>query len=105
MLIYRYIFVFVDQAAVIHSAQVMRLGDAGIKNSINSFAILSSVLFLRAWEQGERLIIAMDARCYDGKLDIAEQGSRAGGKAIFTVVAYLAVIAAIVVLTREIQLL
>ena len=105
MLIYRYIFVFVDQAAVIHSAQVMRLGDAGIKNSINSFAMLSSVLFLRAWEQGERLIIAMDARCYDGKLDIVEQSSRAGGKATFTIVAYLAVIAAIVVLTREIQLL
>ena len=105
MLIYRYIFVFVDQAAVIHSAQVMRLGDAGIKNSINSFAMLSSVLFLRAWEQGERLIIAMDARCYDGKLDMVEQSSRAGGKAIFTVIAYLAVIAAIVVLTREIQLL
>ena len=105
MLIYRYIFVFVDQAAVIHSAQVMRLGDAGIKNSINSFAMLSSVLFLRAWEQGERLIIAMDARCYDGKLDIVEQSSRAGGKATFIVVAYLAVIAAIVVLTREIQLL
>jgi cobalt/nickel transport system permease protein len=105
MLIYRYIFVFVDQATVIHSAQVMRLGDAGIRNSINSFAMLSSVLFLRAWEQGERLIIAMDARCYDGKLDIVEQSSRAGGKAIFTVIAYLAMIAAIAVLTREIQLL
>jgi cobalt/nickel transport system permease protein len=105
MLIYRYIFVFVDQATVIHSAQVMRLGDAGIRNSINSFAMLSSVLFLRAWEQGERLIIAMDARCYDGKLDIVEQSSRAGGKVIFTVIAYLAVIAAIAVLTREIQLL
>jgi cobalt/nickel transport system permease protein len=105
MLIYRYIFVFVDQAAVIHSAQVMRLGDAGIKNSINSFAMLSSVLFLRAWEQGERLIIAMDARCYDGKLDMVEQSSQAGGKAIFTVIAYLAVIAAIAVLTREVQLL
>ena len=105
MLIYRYIFVFVDQAAVIHSAQVMRLGDAGIKNSINSFAMLSSVLFLRAWEQGERLIIAMDARCYDGKLDMVEQSSQAGGTAIFTVIAYLAVIAAIAVLTREVQLL
>ena len=67
MLMYRYIFVFVDQAAMIHSAQVMRLGDAGVKNSLNSFSMLSSVLFLRAWEQGERLIVAMDARCYDGK--------------------------------------
>jgi cobalt/nickel transport system permease protein len=105
MLIYRYIFVFVDQAAMIHSAQVMRLGNAGIRNTLNSFAMLSSVLFLRAWEQGERLIIAMDARCYDGKLGVMEKSSRAEPKATFTVIAYIAVIAAIAVLTRDIQLL
>ncbi len=105
MLMYRYIFVFVDQAAVIHSAQVMRLGDAGVKNSLHSFAMLSSVLFLRSWEQGERLIVAMDARCYDGKLDIMEQSGKAGRKAILSVIAYIALIAAIAVLTRDIQLL
>ena len=85
MLMYRYIFVFLDQAAMIHSAQVMRLGDAGTKNSLNSFSMLSSVLFLRSWEQGERLIVAMDARCYDGKLDLMEQAGKAEPKAIFAV--------------------
>jgi len=104
MLMYRYIFVFVDQTAMIHSAQVMRLGDAGIKNSINSFAMLSSVLFLRAWEQGERLIVAMDARCYDGKLDLMERSGKAEPKAIFVVIGYMIVVFAIVVLTRDIQL-
>ena len=104
MLMYRYIFVFVDQTAMIHSAQVMRLGDAGIKNSINSFAMLSSVLFLRAWEQGERLIVAMDARCYDGKLDLMERSGKAEPKAIFVVIGYMIVVAAIAVLTRDIQL-
>jgi cobalt/nickel transport system permease protein len=104
MLMYRYIFVFVDQTAMIHSAQVMRLGDAGIKNSINSFAMLSSVLFLRAWEQGERLIVAMDARCYDGKLDLMERSGKAEPKAIFVVITYMIVVSAIVVLTRDIQL-
>jgi cobalt/nickel transport system permease protein len=104
MLMYRYIFVFVDQTTMIHSAQVMRLGDAGIKNSINSFAMLSSVLFLRAWEQGERLIVAMDARCYDGKLDLMERSGKAEPKAIFVVITYMIVVAAIAVLTRDIQL-
>jgi cobalt/nickel transport system permease protein len=104
MLMYRYIFVFVDQTAMIHSAQVMRLGDAGIKNSINSFAMLSSVLFLRAWEQGERLIVAMDARCYDGKLDLMERSGKAEPKAIFVVIGYMIVVSAIAVLTRDIQL-
>jgi cobalt/nickel transport system permease protein len=105
MLMYRYIFVFLDQAAMIHSAQVMRLGDAGVKNSLNSFSMLSSVLFLRAWEQGERLIAAMDARCYDGKLDLMEQSSKAEPRAIFAVLGYMAMIATIAVLTRETQLL
>ncbi|MGA9097573.1 MAG: cobalt ECF transporter T component CbiQ [Methanotrichaceae archaeon] len=105
MLMYRYIFVFVEQAAMIHSAQVMRLGDAGIKNALNSFAMLCSVLFLRSWEQGERLMVAMDARCYDGKLDLMEQFGKAEPRAILAVTSYMAVIATIAVLTRNIQLL
>jgi cobalt/nickel transport system permease protein len=105
MLMYRYIFVFLDQAAMIHRAQVMRLGDAGIKNTLNSFSMLSSVLFLRSWEQGERLIVAMDARCYDGKLDLMEQSGKAEPNAIFAVMGYMIVIAAIAVLTRGIRLL
>jgi cobalt/nickel transport system permease protein len=105
MMIYRYIFVFLDQAAMIHSAQVMRLGNARLRNSLNSFAMLSSVLFLRSWEQGERLIVAMDARCYNGKLNLMEQTGRAKPKAVFAVVVYLVAVAAIAVSTRDIQLL
>ena len=105
MMIYRYIFVFLDQAAMIHSAQVMRLGDAGTRNSINSFAMLSGVLFLRSWEQGERLIVAMDSRCYDGKLDLMEQAGREKPRTIFAVAVYLAAAIAIAVLTRGVQLL
>jgi cobalt/nickel transport system permease protein len=100
MMIYRYIFVFLDQAAMIHSAQVMRLGDAGTTKSLKSFAMLCSVLFLRSWEQGERLIVAMDSRCYDGKLDPMEQAERAAPGATMAVVGYLAAAFAIMVLTR-----
>jgi cobalt/nickel transport system permease protein len=105
MMIYRYIFVFLDQAAMIHSAQMMRLGDAGAKNSLNSFAMLSSVLFLRSWEQGERLIVAMDSRCYDGKLDLMDQAAGAKPRAILAAAVYLAGATAIAVLTRDVLLL
>jgi hypothetical protein len=47
----------------------------------------------------------MDARCYDGKPDLMEQSGKAGPMAIFAVMGYMAVIAAIAVLTRGIQLL
>ena len=105
MMIYRYIFVFLDQAAMIHSAQLMRLGDAGTRNSINSFAMLSGVLFLRSWEQGERLIVAMDSRCYDGKLDLMESAGRAKPKTILAAAVYLVVATTIAVLTRGVPLL
>jgi len=105
MMIYRYIFVFLDQAAMIHSAQVMRLGDAGAKKSLNSFALLCSVLFLRSWEQGERLIVAMDSRCYDGKLDLMDQAEGAKPRAILAAAVYLAGATAIAVLTRDVLLL
>ena len=70
MMIYRYIFVFLDEALMIHTAQTMRHGYNGIKNSIRSFSMLGSVLFVRAWERGENLIVSMDSRCYNGKLDV-----------------------------------
>ncbi|MDD2754099.1 MAG: cobalt ECF transporter T component CbiQ [Methanothrix sp.] len=105
MMIYRYIFVFLDQAAMIHSAQVMRLGNASAKNSLNSFSLLCSVLFLRSWEQGERLIVAMDSRCYDGKLDLMDQAAGANPGTIFAAAIYLAVATAIAVLTRDVLLL
>jgi cobalt/nickel transport system permease protein len=104
MMIYRYIFVFLDQAAMIHSAQVMRLGYAGTKRSLNSFAMLCSILFLRSWEQGERLFVAMDSRCYDGKLDLMEQAGRTRLRTILAAVVYLAAVVAIAVLTRGFQL-
>jgi cobalt/nickel transport system permease protein len=105
MMIYRYIFVFLDQAVMIHTAQVMRLGDSGTKVSFNSFSMLSSVLFLRAWEQGERLMVAMDSRCYDGKLDLIEQHSRTSSRALLAALTYISAIAAVVILTRDIRLL
>jgi cobalt/nickel transport system permease protein len=101
MLMYRYIFVFLDQAARIRSAQVMRLGDVKVKNSMNSFAMMASVLFLSSWEQGERLIVAMDSRCYDGKLELMEpEGVAAAPGQVLAVAAYLVAAATIAVLTR-----
>ncbi len=105
MMIYRYIFVFLDQAARIHSAQVMRLGDSGTRKSLDSFAMLASVLFLRSWEQGERLILAMDCRCYDGKLDIMEQAGKATAQQMLAAAAYLALASTIAVLSRDASLL
>lgn len=72
MLIYRYIFVFLDMALCIRYAQTVRLGYSNFKRSINSLGMLSSTLFIRSWEQGDKLFLAMNSRCYDGKMTLFE---------------------------------
>ena len=70
MLIYHFIFVFIGQAIAIHNAQTIRQGYTSFKRSLNSMAMLGAMLFIRAWKEAEDLIIAMDSRCYDGKLEL-----------------------------------
>ena len=70
MLIYHFIFVFIGQAIAIHNAQTIRHGYTSFKRSLNSMAMLGAMLFIRAWKEAEDLIIAMDSRCYDGKLEL-----------------------------------
>ncbi|MBW6517104.1 MAG: cobalt ECF transporter T component CbiQ [ANME-2 cluster archaeon] len=68
MLVYRYIFVLLEVAASIKFAQTVRLGYKDILSSLRSTAMLAGTLFIRSWEQGEKLYLAMNSRCYDGKL-------------------------------------
>jgi cobalt/nickel transport system permease protein len=105
MLIYRYIFVLLDQAATIHSAQTMRMGGSGMRSSLYSFSMLASVLFLRAWEQGERLMVAMDSRCYDGHLDVMERDLPASKAAVITATCYILIAVAIAFLTKDYHLI
>lgn len=72
MLMYRYIFVFLEVAISIKYAQTVRLGYKDFKRSLSSMAMLASTLFIRSWEQGEKLYISMSSRCYDGKLTMFE---------------------------------
>lgn len=72
MLIYRYIFVFLDMALSIKYAQTVRLGYSNFRRSVSSMGMLGSTLFIRSWEQGDKLFLAMNSRCYDGKMTLFE---------------------------------
>ncbi|MCE5214144.1 MAG: cobalt ECF transporter T component CbiQ [Methanobacterium sp.] len=68
MLMYRYIFVFLDEARNMYHSQETRLGYSSIKKSIKSMGMLGSNLFIRTWLKGEHAYIAMESRCYDGSI-------------------------------------
>lgn len=72
MLIYRYIFVFIDILFNIQSAQSMRFGYSNFRSTLASLGMLAGTLFIRTIEQGDKLFLSMNSRCYDGKLTYFE---------------------------------
>jgi len=91
MLIYHFIFILIGEAITIHTAQVLRHGYDSFKNSLHSFAMLGAMLFIRAWQQGEELIVAMDSRCYDGQLELTSTTQRTGSRIAAAVFLYLGI--------------
>ncbi|HUU74468.1 MAG TPA: cobalt ECF transporter T component CbiQ [Methanoregulaceae archaeon] len=98
MLIYRYIFVLIGESIAIHNAQVMRNGYSTFKRSIHAFGMLGGMLFIKAWERGEEMLVAMDARCYDGKLSLPEEEKQITFTGIAATGVYLGACAVLAVL-------
>lgn len=100
MLIYHFIFVLIGEAVATRNAQEMRHGYVSFTNAIASFAMLAGMLFVRAWEKGEELIVAMDARCYDGVFAAGEEAEGASRRQIALVAAYLCLCTAVTIAAR-----
>lgn len=68
MLMYRYIFVCLDEAITMHHSQETRLGYSTLKNSYKSAGMLMANLFIVTWIKGEKSYLAMESRGYDGTI-------------------------------------
>lgn len=75
LLIYRFIFVLLDTAAAIRTAQEARMGNRDYRTSLKSFGMLGSGLMLRAVRRSGRLYEAMEARCYDGTIRVLSESN------------------------------
>lgn len=75
MLMYRYIFVFLDEAINMYHSQETRLGYSSIKKTYNSLGMLASNLFIITWIKGEQAYVAMESRCYNGSIKTIKKGS------------------------------
>ncbi len=70
MFAYRYLFMFLEDANTIYSAQKNRLGYAGIRKGMNSFGVLTGSLVLRGFEQSQKTADAMMQRGYTGDMPL-----------------------------------
>ncbi|MDP3563278.1 MAG: cobalt ECF transporter T component CbiQ [Methanoregula sp.] len=105
MIIYRTIFILIDQVVQIYNAQKMRLGYSTYRESLHSFSSLCGAAFIASWEAGEDLIRAMDARCYDGKFALLGESRPVEGISCVAVVVFLTLSTVVVIVSGTITII
>ncbi|ODA42293.1 cobalt ECF transporter T component CbiQ [Desulfosporosinus sp. BG] len=70
VLIYRFIFVFMETATTIRRAQSSRLGYVSMKSSYRSLSRLFTSLLGKVFVKSQELYNAMAARCYTGEIKV-----------------------------------
>jgi cobalt/nickel transport system permease protein len=105
MMIYRAIFLILDQLVQTYQAQRMRLGYSSFGESVRSLSTLCGAVFIGSWLAGEDLVRAMDARCSAGKFAVLGKIDPVEGRALLAVSAFLLGSAAIVLLTGNITVM
>lgn len=102
MMIYRAIFLILDQVVQTYQAQRMRLGYSSFGESVRSLSTLCGSVFIGSWLAGEDLVRAMDARCSAGKFAMLGRIQPVEARPLLAVMAFLAVSAVIVALTGDV---
>jgi len=72
-LIYRYIFVLLDEVERMNIAKDSRLGNCNFKTAVKSTGEMIGMLFLRAYQRSDRIYAALESRGYDGKFSVLEE--------------------------------
>ena len=70
VLIYRFIFVLLDIAFAITTAQNCRLGNRNVRTGLRSMGQMLARVLILAMHKTTVLFDAMEARCYDGKMQV-----------------------------------
>ena len=66
MLIYRFIFIFMEEVSDISKSQELRFGYINLKTSYKSFGLLGRLLYKRMMIRYEDMCISLDVKLYDG---------------------------------------
>lgn len=101
MLIYRYIFVLLDMALAITTAQNCRLGNRDAKTAIQAMGLMLSVLLVRALNKSSLLFDAMESRCYDGEIRVLNESNRSSIKEKTGVILFLVALLVVSVVCKS----
>ena len=101
MLVYRYLFLFLQVASRMHLAQELRLGYSTLRRTFTSISLLATNLFIQTLEQGERTFNAMTLRGYDGSIRMLDEIPKPALSSIAAIVAFDILMAFMIFLTRH----
>ncbi|MGB9915470.1 MAG: cobalt ECF transporter T component CbiQ [Candidatus Bathyarchaeales archaeon] len=104
LLIYRYIFVFIEVMETMHIAQELRLGYSGLLKKLKSLSMLIGNLFIRTLDQGERTFTAMSARGYDGNIRVLEEVPKPSNAELAGIMLFAVALAIVAYLTVNIRI-
>jgi len=68
MMMYRYIFMLLEEALTMENSQKTRLGYKNLKTSYHSLGLLTGSLFIKALDKGNIIYNSLNSRGYDGNL-------------------------------------
>ena len=77
-LIYRYIFILLDEAHAIYKSQTLRLGYRNFKSSIICLAELTATLFIRAYKKADLSYECLLSRGYKGEINTINEEYKSG---------------------------
>jgi len=101
-LIYRSIFILLEEAEAIYIAQSCRLGYSSISASFRSLGELGSMLFIRSYKRSNELYTSLESRGYEGQLDMVEEEYESGWRGyIMPVVMSILLLAGSILLKRS----
>lgn len=89
MLTYRYIFVTLDMASAIITAQRCRLGNKDFMTELRSIGQMLAVLLVRSLNRSARVFDAMEARCYEGDIRVLNEHTPSTKKETLAVISLL----------------
>lgn len=73
LLMYRFIFIFVEEVTDIKKSQELRFGYTNLKNGYNSLGLLVNMLFKRMMIRYDEMSTALDMKLYDGQFHLIEK--------------------------------
>ena len=72
VLVYRAIFIFLEESQDIIRAQEMKFGYSSIKNSYKCISLLMKSLIIRVLIRYKDMVISLDSKLYDGEFKIGD---------------------------------